>query len=117
MKTTTVTTVDKIDSIRSTTDEIKDEIKDMSNTINDKINVLDKHDKIQDKCIMKLTENNTKIIESINAYADSHLRTLDLIKNIVERYNKDNTYIRILLSLLITATILNTILLIVLFTK
>ena len=40
MKTTTVTTVDKIDSIRSTTDEIKDEIKDMSNTINDKINVL-----------------------------------------------------------------------------
>lgn len=107
------TTVDKIASIRSTTDEIKD----MSNTINDKIDILDKHDKIQDKCIMKLTENNTEIVESINAYADSHLRTLDLIKNMVELHNKDNTYIRILLSLIIVATILNTILLVVLFTQ
>lgn len=112
-----ITTVDKIDSIRSTTDEIRDEIKDMSNTINDKIDVLDKHDKIQDKCIVKLTKNNTKIVESINAYADSHLRTLDLIKNMVERHNKDNTYIRILLSLIIVATILNTILMVVLFTQ
>lgn len=101
----------------STTDEIKDEIKDMSNTINDKIDILDKHDKIQDKCIMKLTENNTEIVESINAYADSHLRTLDLIKNMVELHNKDNTYIRILLSLIIVATILNTILMVVLFTQ
>ena len=45
-------------------------------------------------------------IEAITSYCNS-----------IPNLNKDNTYIRTLLSLLITATILNTILLIVLFTK